>query len=129
MTARNCFHPGLSAPRFAARQVPASQTRSWRPPVDVVETDEAFVLTLDVPGVAEDALSVEMDRGRLTVSGSRETTEDGRSHVAERRAGAFERAFKLPSAVDDGHIDALLENGVLTIRVPKAETKRTITVQ
>lgn len=129
MTARSCFQPGLSAARLAARPAPQNPARAWRPPVDVVESDDAFVLSLDVPGVSEDALDVEMDRGRLTVSGSREATNGGRSHVAERRAGSFERVFKLPSAVADDQIDALLENGVLTIRVPKAETKRTITVQ
>jgi len=122
MTASTCTYPAVGLAGHP-------QQRAWRPPVDVVEAEDEFVLRLDVPGVADDSVNVVLDRGRLTVSGSREAATDGRSHLSERRSGSFERVFRLGSAVDEENVDAKLDRGVLTIRVPKADTKRTIQVQ
>ena len=127
MTTNTSINPAASA------ATPTKTPRAWSPPVDVVESGNEFLLRLDIPGVPDDAVSIVMDRGRLTVSGAREAAATGetggRTHLAERHAGNFERVFRLSSAVDEEKIEARLERGVLTIRVPKADTRRTITIQ
>jgi HSP20 family protein len=94
----------------------------WTPPADVSETDEAYVVELDVPGVAHDDVSAEVDEGRLTVKGElKDKEQEGTVHRRTRRTGQFVYRATLPKDVDAGDITAALTNGVLTVRVPKAE--------
>ncbi|HIG75969.1 MAG TPA: Hsp20/alpha crystallin family protein [Bacteroidetes bacterium] len=97
----------------------------WAPRTDIAETDDAYLLTLDLPGIPRDALDVTFEDGTLKVSGERQSvreTQEGRYHRVERSAGRFFRSFALGSDVDADGIDAELADGVLTLRVPKAET-------
>ncbi|MGE5689901.1 MAG: Hsp20/alpha crystallin family protein [Pseudomonadota bacterium] len=99
-------------------------TRAWLPAVDVWETDSEIVYALDLPGVAQDAIAVELDEGALTVSATRERsteTKDDRHYRSERRFGTFSRTLALPQGVDESHVRADYHDGVLEIHVSKPE--------
>jgi HSP20 family protein len=109
-------------PFFGDRQVSA-----FAPTFEVKETNEAFTLRADVPGVEEKDLDIAIHNGVLTVSGHREAEErkEGESYALyERQYGSFTRSFALPDIADSEKIDAKLDKGVLTLLVPKrAEAK------
>src|SRR5689334_4568157 len=99
-------------------------SQAWVPAMDVWETDEAVVYSFDLPGVPQDAITVEAENGALTVSATRERATDTKSdsvHRAERRFGSFSRTVGLPQGVADDAIAASYANSVLEIRVPKPE--------
>lgn len=96
------------------------------PKTDISETDKGFEIALEVPGIDSKDLSLEVKDGVLTVSGERkfEEKEEGKAFVkVERSFGKFSRAFRLPDGTDEKGIKADCKNGVLTVSVPKAETK------
>ncbi len=101
-------------------------------PFDVHETEDAYVLTADVPGVKQSALDITVEEKAITVSGKREDAADAKAELRsrERRQGSFSRTFRLRDSVDAEAISAELSNGVLTLTVPKtAEAKpRTIPI-
>jgi HSP20 family protein len=106
----------------------------WAPRTDLSETDEAFRIRLDVPGMKKEDITVNLQNNTLTVSGERtsERTYEGEEYVrVERAFGNFHRTFTLPDAVDQENVEASYEDGVLTINVPKTETstRRQIEVQ
>lgn len=95
---------------------------AFRPNLDVAETNDAFVINVDLPGVSEEEVDVSVTGNRLTVSGRREAEEiqEGDRYVAlERSYGSFTRSFVLPDSADLEHIQAELTSGVLRIEVPK----------
>ena len=97
-------------------------TQSWVPALDVWETEDALVYAFDLPGIAEDAISIEVEDAMLTVSAARERSEAvsrERYHRFERRFGTFSRTIGLPQGVDEDAIRADFKGGVLEIRVPK----------
>lgn len=99
----------------------------WSPRVDLAETDDAYHIQVDLPGVDRSDVSVSYEDGLLTVSGERkvEQRDQGRSFVRlERAFGHFYRSFRLPSTVQDDKITASYKNGVLEIHVPKAEESK-----
>ena len=103
-------------------------------PVDVQETDEAVTVTASVPGVKPEDLTVEVNQGVLTIRGeSREEREEERGtwHLQERRVGRIQRTITLPAPVKEDQAEARVENGVLHVRLPKAEVgaKKRITVK
>jgi HSP20 family protein len=100
------------------------QTQSWVPTLDVWETEGEIVYKFDLPGVAKDAIALEVEDGSLTVSATREresTIDKGRYHRLERRTGTFSRTVGLPQGVSEDAIKASYENGVLEVKVPKPE--------
>ncbi|MFO8099669.1 MAG: Hsp20/alpha crystallin family protein [Salinibacter sp.] len=109
------------------------RTPVWSPRTDLLETDDAFRLRLDVPGMTKEDITINLQNNTLTVSGERtsERTESEEYVRVERAFGTFHRTFTLPDAVDDENIEAAYENGVLTIRVPKTEksTRRQIEIK
>lgn len=96
--------------------------RTWVPAVDVREEADRFVIRADVPGVDPKDLDITMEKGVLTIRGSRDTRggngSEGYRH-AERVDGAFERRFTLPRAVDADAVSADYRSGVLTVTIPK----------
>jgi HSP20 family protein len=99
-------------------------TQAWVPAVDVWEAEDALVYAFDLPGVAEDEISVEVENSMLTVSAERgraAEVSDERFHRFERRHGTFSRTVGLPEGVDESAIKADYTNGVLEVRVPKPE--------
>ena len=97
----------------------------WHPTADVVENDDAYVITADLPGVNRDHIKVEMVDNVMTLSGERKSeTKDEDAHRVERSYGRFSRSFSLPSAVDEGKISAEYKVAVLTVTLPKAESAK-----
>ena len=92
------------------------------PAVDVVETDNAYELTADLPGIDEKNIEVKLAQGGLTIKGEkREEKEETKKdyYLHERYIGSFERHFALPEGVDTDKIEASFKNGVLEVRLPK----------
>lgn len=106
---------------------PTSDAGRTAPPTDLWETEEAFVVEMELPGFDREKLDVALDRGTLTVSGVREVdaAEGQDFHLRERTAGRFRRSFSLPASVRPQDVTARYENGVLRIDLPKAEEART----
>ncbi len=96
----------------------------WRPRMDLIETEEAYRLHLDMPGMSTDDIKISYQDNELVVSGERTSkrADEGEEFVrVERSFGQFRRAFTLPRTVDADSIGATYENGVLTVTVPKTE--------
>lgn len=92
--------------------------------LDVQETDNDVVIKASLPGFKTEDLNVEISKGALTIRGeSKEEREEKNStyHLQERRYGSVQRAVTLPASVDEDEAKATLENGVLTVTVPKSE--------
>ncbi len=95
---------------------------AFRPNLDVTETNDAFMINADLPGVSEEDVEVSVTGNRLTIGGRREAedVQEGDRYVAvERSYGSFSRSFVLPDSADLERIQAELTNGVLKIKVPK----------
>jgi HSP20 family protein len=104
-------------PFFAGRQVTA-----FSPAFEVKETNDAFVLRADLPGVVDKDLDISLHNNVLTVSGSRSAEErkEGETYALyERQFGSFSRGFSLPDTADGEKIDAKLDAGVLTLTIGK----------
>ena len=103
------------------------QTSAFVPAFEVKETNDAFILKADIPGVSEADLDIAVHSNVLTVLGSRQAEErkEGESYALyERQYGSFSRSFSLPDVADSERVDAKLENGVLTLTIAKkAEAK------
>ena len=95
----------------------------WVPPLDLHETDDAYVITAEVPGLRQSDLHIHVQDGRITLSGVRQEQEAAceQYHRVERGHGSFSRSFQLPLPVDAAAITADLRDGVLTVRCPKVE--------
>jgi HSP20 family protein len=97
------------------------------PASDVRETDEAYVLSVELPGLKREDIEIQLRGDNLIVSGHK---EDEKSHAAapyrisERRFGRFERSFPVPTDVERGRIEASCHDGLLTVRLPKSERSR-----
>lgn len=103
-------------------------TVAWTPAADVREDERAYLFDLELPGVAPESVEVTADQGVLSVRGERRSeareSNVGRWHIVERSQGAFRRSFQLPAQVAEDKIEAQYTNGVLTVRVPKAEVPK-----
>ena len=94
----------------------------WAPPVDVEETDEAYVLDAELPGVERKNVEIELVGNELAITGEvKETKRAGVVRRQTRRSGPFEYRITLPEPVNAEDIDASLRNGVLKVTVPKSE--------
>lgn len=107
-------------------------TQAWVPAVDVWETDEELVYAFDLPGIPQDAVSIEYEDGALTVSAERKREteiDDDRFFRFERRFGAFSRTIAIPQGASEGGITADLADGVLEVRVRKPEEQKPRRIQ
>lgn len=95
--------------------------RTQRMPVDVFANDDGLVLVADLPGVAPDKLDVSFDKGMLTVAGVRNLAW---SPEDDARLVKYERRFQVPDDIDAEQVSAHLENGVLRVTLPKAESAK-----
>ena len=101
--------------------------RRWIPAMDLVETEEHFVLRADLPGMAEDDVKVELQDGVLTIAGERQAEHESRKegfYRLERATGSFSRSLTLPDGVDPDAIAASFDRGVLEVRIPKPEQRK-----
>lgn len=100
----------------------------WVPAMDVVERQDAYLISLELPGVDPSAIDIGFEQNVLTVRGAKaQTSKEGakngelRIHSSERVTGSFERALRLPEFVDGDGIVAEFSNGVLYLTIPKAK--------
>jgi HSP20 family protein len=100
------------------------ETAAWTPPVDIYETKDAIVVTVEAPGMTREQFNVEVKDEVLTIKGDRPFEKDvarEQYHRIERSYGRFRRSFILNSAVQTDRITATYNNGVLEIALPKVE--------
>lgn len=119
------FWPLTQAPEFETM---------WVPKLDLSEAEKEFVVRLEAPGMTRDDFDVALDRNLLTLSGKREMRkeEKGEDYIwQERQEGRFLRTLRLPAPVQEAKIEATYNDGVLTVRLPKAveTSKARITIK
>lgn len=90
------------------------------PAVDIYETDEGLVLLADLPGVAKDALEINIEQGLLTIEGCPGQGVSGEEVISEFALSRFYRQFRLPDTLDGAGSSAVLKDGVLAITLPRA---------
>ena len=103
----------------------------WMPPVDVAESPDRFTITVEIAGLSRDDIQITVQDGKVTLKGER-PAGDARSvrfERVERGHGRFNRTFALPAAVDASAVAADLQNGVLTITIPKVSGRRRIDIE
>jgi HSP20 family protein len=96
----------------------------WAPAVDIKETDEAYSIEAELPGMSKDDIKVTVQDGVLSIQGERrqeEETGDRKHHRVERVYGSFIRRFTLPENVDENSINANFKDGVLSLTLTKTE--------
>ena len=101
--------------------------RRWVPSMDLVETDDHFVLRADLPGLSEGDVAIELEDNVLTVSGERKAEHEEKKegfYRVERSYGQFRRSLTLPDGVDADAIAARFDRGVLEVRIPKPEERK-----
>jgi HSP20 family protein len=123
----NPFRLPLRRPAFDLE--PFWQADSWvaQPAIDLVERDNAFELTAEMPGLDEKNISVDVTNGVLTVKGQKEEDKVEKKqdfHLRERRFGSFVRSVRIPETVDADKIEASFKNGVLKVALPKKPEAR-----
>jgi HSP20 family protein len=118
------FNSFFDVPSTAAN---GATLRRWVPAMDLVETDDHFVLRADLPGLSEDDVSIELEDRVLTVSGERKAEHKDRQegyYRVERAFGSFARSLTLPEGVDPDAVQASFDRGVLEVRIPKPEERK-----
>ena len=104
-----------------------SGVQRWVPAMDLMEADDHFVLHADLPGLAEDDVSIEIQDNTLTISGERKSEHEERQrgwYRLERSFGRFSRSLTLPEGVNADAVTAGFDKGVLEVRIPKPEERK-----
>lgn len=116
------FGRGFGRPALASEDWARLPLANWAPAVDISETDSAYQIRAELPGMKKDEIKLTVDQGVLTLSGERKVEtqdKDQKHHRIERSFGSFTRSFVLPpDAVADG-ISAECKDGVLTVRIAR----------
>ncbi|MEU1626767.1 Hsp20/alpha crystallin family protein [Streptomyces sp. NPDC020096] len=109
----------------AATSGPQAERMAWAPLAELSETDDAYVVEVELPGVKREDLDVEMNERELVISGElKETERKGVLRRSTRRTGHFEYRAVLPGEVKTEEVDATLADGVLKVTIPKAEAMK-----
>ena len=93
------------------------------PPVDIVEKDNVYEISVELPGMDEKNVEVKYSDGTLTIKGENEEVKEEKKrdyHLSERRYGSFQRSFSVPDSIDADKIEANFKKGVLTLTLPKS---------
>jgi HSP20 family protein len=103
-------------------QLVGSDAPGWTPPVDLYENAGAFVLTAEVPGLQREHVEIHAEESRIVIRGERPGGQVPceQYHRVERGHGRFSRAFMLPEPIDVDNVSADLQDGLLTVTIPKA---------
>lgn len=120
---RNFFGPTRYGDNFL-QDWPEEGTRAWMPNVDIQETEQAYEVACELPGMTKDDVDITVENRMLTLRGERKWADDqdeGNYHRIERAYGKFTRTFSLPQTVSADDVDARFKDGVLWITIPKAE--------
>jgi HSP20 family molecular chaperone IbpA len=94
------------------------------PAVNIIETEEGLVLTADIPGAVKDSLDVNVEKGILTISAPAQHALPGTSAYREFELANYYRQFSIPESLNHEKAKAEYTNGILTLRVPKAEAAK-----
>lgn len=100
--------------------------QTFTPAVDIKETPQEFLVTAEVPGIKKEDIHIEVADNLLALKGERRFEQEEKNesyHRVERSFGAFSRSFTLPTSVKTEAIEAKFHDGLLTVRIPKAEEK------
>jgi HSP20 family protein len=109
---------------FGLHPHPSTPERTWAPPIDIYETRDDLVITVELPGMKEQDIHLSLTGDALALRGHRGATAEAREenyHRIERWSGPFERHIKLPIPVQADRIRASYRDGVLEVRLPKLE--------
>ena len=101
--------------------------RAWAPAVDIRETEEALVLSAELPGLTREEVEITLDNNVLTLAGERKLEKDAKGetwHRVERAYGSFSRSFTLPASVRTDRVEAVFADGILTVTLPKMEESK-----
>jgi HSP20 family protein len=104
----------------------ATRQNTFAPSIDISETENQFVIDVELPGIAKKDIDLNLENGRLTISGERkfEKEEEGKKyHRVETHYGSFTRSLQLPDNVDDNSIKATYKDGILNVTINKSEEK------
>lgn len=104
---------------------------TWAPNIDMIEFEDHYVLTIEVPGVPKDKINIDLKESVLTIAGQKASEyEDNKNLlIGERGYGKFRRKFHIPSNIDEGKIEANFMNGLLNIKLPKREEAKPRSIQ
>ncbi|HHT80070.1 MAG: Hsp20/alpha crystallin family protein [Sphaerochaeta sp.] len=129
LTTRNNYRTPVVSPfdsLFSSMLDDWGLTSSKIPPVDITETDKAYILEAELPGYKQEDVKVNIEKHVLRLSSAKQTTKEEKDPkdekkllICERRSQSFERAFSLPEDVDEDKIEGEFANGVLTVTLPK----------
>ncbi len=123
------FNTFFDTPTTAGNANPA---RRWMPAMDLVEHEDHFLLSADLPGMKQEDVKLEVSDGVLTLAGERKTAHEERKGGyirIERATGAFQRSLTLPDGVDPEQVAASFSDGVLEVRIPKPSERKPHRVQ
>jgi HSP20 family protein len=119
------FNTFFEAPAAGGGAV--TSARRWVPAMDLVESEDEFVLRADLPGLSEEDVNIELEDNVLTISGERKSEHEQRKegyYRVERASGSFARSLTLPEGVDPEKVRAQFDRGVLEVRIPKPEQRK-----
>jgi len=107
-------------------------TRSWAPPVDIYETEDAIVLKAELPGADPKEVEVRVEDNTLYLKGERKFEKEVKEqnyHRVERSYGSFARSFSLPNSISTDQVKAEFKDGLLTLTMPKREEAKPKTIK
>lgn len=119
--AANSITERNEARNVQTREDTRSNEKYLRPAVNIIESEEGLTLTADIPGAAKETLDVNVEKGILTISAPVSHSLPGHSAYTEFELGNYYRQFTIPESLDHEKAKAEFANGILTLRVPKAE--------
>jgi HSP20 family protein len=96
----------------------------WAPLAELRESDDAYVVNVELPGVQKDQIDIQVQDRELIISGEITDTGNGRRHRSSRRTGRFEYRTYLPGDIKADQVSATLSDGVLNVTVPKSEAAK-----
>ena len=102
----------------------AMTVADWSPAVDISETPAEYLIKAEIPEVKKEDVKVALEHGVLTIQGMRQQEEEEHGkkyHRVERSYGSFVRSFSLPDLVDEAKVQAVFQEGILTLHLPKSE--------
>lgn len=117
---------------FTVPAASAYDERDFAPSTEIAETEGHYLLSMDLPGMKQNDIKIEVAENRLTVSGERkreQKAENQKIQRYEKSYGFFKRSFTLPNTISAEKIEALYENGVLELYLPKSEASQARTIQ
>lgn len=107
-----------------AREATRSREHFVTPAVDIFETEQGLTLVADLPGLDREHLSIDIDKGILTLEGRTPEWQGSQEVYREFTMPSYYRQFQLPDTIDVGRISAEIQSGVLTLKLPKAEAAK-----